>query len=344
MSGESNYSPYIIIGKLSRDFILTSEGNDINDLPGGHLLYAAIGMSPWERHPGLVARIGKNFPESFLELLEKYGYSSYGLKQTGLELDHRNFISFFERKSDSAKQTQQNVLSQYFKAGKPFPRALLGYNSRNNNDDSLTVRTPYTVLARDIPPEYLEARCVHLCPMDYLSHNLLPQAFSGMTRRTVTVQAGKGYMRPYFYDAVKTLVNGLSAFIVRERALQELFFEKRKISLLPDMMKTLLDFGAENIVVKANDCSYYFINRNDRLVKKLPSSVQGEFEKIGELSCFCGAYLVGLNETYDYVKAVCCGASRASLLQNDLNPFNNLHVFDGLVMEKARIMESKIEG
>ena len=36
MAGEGNYSPYVIIGKLSRDFILTSDGEDINDIPGGH--------------------------------------------------------------------------------------------------------------------------------------------------------------------------------------------------------------------------------------------------------------------------------------------------------------------
>ena len=44
MAGEESYSPYLIIGKLSRDFILTRDGNDISDIPGGHLLYSAIGI------------------------------------------------------------------------------------------------------------------------------------------------------------------------------------------------------------------------------------------------------------------------------------------------------------
>ena len=96
MAGEENYSPYLIIGKLSRDFILTREGKDLNDLPGGHLLYSAIGMAPWERNPGLVSRIGKNFPETFIENLTRYHFNTDGLKILSEDLEHRNFISFYE--------------------------------------------------------------------------------------------------------------------------------------------------------------------------------------------------------------------------------------------------------
>lgn len=345
MAGENNYSPYVIIGRLTRDFILTAEGKDINDIPGGHLLYTAIGMSPFERQPGLIARVGKNFPETNISLLKKYGLSTHGIKRVGFDLEQRNFISFFEDSGHKAGgfRDQRSTLSMYYKAGKPFPKELLGYNSGKNRTDSLTERTNDTILARDIPPEYLEARCVHLCPLDYLSHNLLPQAFHGFDRRTITIHASGGYMQPYFFDAVKTLVNGLTAFIVRERHVRNLFFEKYRITQLEDMMKILLDYGAENIVIKMEDRSYLFINRADRAVKRLPVPADSPFEKIGELSCFCGAYLVQLNETYDYIKALCFGAARATMLQNDTNPYNNLNILDSLLLEKARVMENKIE-
>ena len=346
MYGEHNYSPYLIIGKLSRDFLLTAEGECINNIPGGHLIYTAVGMTPWERHPVIVARVGKSYPEEFIELLKKYEFSTQGIKRLNSDFEQRNFISYYqsEGSSQSANRNQTSVLTHYFNAGKPFPRDLLGYNIQKNHTDSLTVRTEETILARDIPQEYLEARCIHLCPMDYLSHNLLPQAFSETENRTITVHAGSGYMQPYFYDAVKILVNGLTAFIVREQNLKNLFFEKYRISKVEDMMKILLDYGAENIVVKAEDRSYYFINRVDRTVKRLNPGGTESFEKIGELSCFCGAYVVGLNETYSYQTAVAYGAARADMLRNELNPFNNLEVYDALVKEKARIMESKIEG
>ena len=346
MAGGQDYSPYLIIGKLSRDFILTEEGEDINDIPGGHLLYTAIGMTPWEKHPGMVSRVGKNFPAVFIEKLNKYNFDTHGVKILDRDLEHRNFISRYGPglAYNAGRKNQQSVLSQYFHAGKPFPREMLGYNAGLDRMDSLTDRTADTVLSRDIPQNYLEARCIHLCPMDFLSHNLLPQAFSGEMKRTITICAGDGYMHPYYFNAVKTLVMGLSGFIAREKGVRELFSEKYRISSLDEMMRIMLDYGAENIVIRTEDRSYRFINRVDRKVKTLKTDAEGKWEKLGELACFCGAYIVGLNETYDYLKAVSYGAARASLLRDEKNPYNNLNVFDSLLNEKIRIMENRIEG
>ena len=151
-------------------------------------------------------------------------------------------------------------------------------------------------------------------------------------------------MQPFFFDSVKPLISGLSAFITREKHLRSLFSEKYRIGDTDDMMKILLGYGAENIVVKMEDGSYRFINRVDGTVRSLDPRDEGQRDKIGELSCFCGAYLIGLNETYDYVKAVAYGAARASLLKNELNPCNNLNVLESLLNEKIRLMENRVEG
>ena len=345
MAGEDNYSPYLIIGRLSRDFILTREGNDINDLPGGHVLYSAIGMSPWEKNPGLVARIGSNFPQKFIDYLTRYHFSTSGLKYLGDELEQRNFISFYEPEPGffPERSGRKSVLSQYFHAGKAFPRELLGYDSSSGHYGSGAERTKETILVRDIPRSFLEARCILLCPLDYLSHNLLPQAFSGAVRPTIVIHAGNDYMHPFFFDSVKPLISGLSAFITREKHLRSLFAEKYRINDPDDMMKILLGYGAENIVVMMADRTFRFINRVDGTVRHLDPGEAGQQDLIGELSCFCGAYLVGLNETYDHVRACAYGAARASLLRNDLNPFNNLNVLDTLLNEKIRLLTNRVE-
>lgn len=344
MSGESNYSPYLIIGKLSRDFILTELGEAINDIPGGHLLYTAIGMSPWEKGPGLVARIGKNFPEEYLSGLKNNGFSLHGLKKIAAPLEHRNFISYFEteNREEPENKKKRSVLSQYYNAGQPFPKELLGFN-KVNGTENLAVRSEETILAKDIPPEFQESRCVHLCPLDYLSHNLLPQAFFDTHKKTITIHASGTYMHPNFFESIKTLVNGLTAFMVREEHLKNLFYEKYRIRNITEMMKVLLDFGAENIIVKRSDRSYIFLNQFDGKTYRADPGNRDKFEKIGSFSCFCGAYVIGLNTTYDFKKAVAYGAARESLLLNEWNPYHNLNVFDALLMEKVRIMENKIE-
>ena len=344
MQDDRVYSPYLIIGKLSQDFILTSDGTDINDLPGGHLLYSAIGMTPWERNPLLVSRISHKFSRTYLEELKKYNFNLHGIKMVDVEIEHRNFISFFQSNEREKSEKSKSVLSEYFYAGKPFPRSLLGYVLPSKKTDSLTERTSETILSRDIPSDFLEARCIHLCPLDYLSHNLLPQVFSGTTGHTITIQAGDGYMQPYFYSPIKTLVNGLTAFIAKERQVKRLFSEEYKMKTLEDMMCALLDYGAENVVVMEEEKSFCFISRVDRKVFRMKADDSEQWDKIGLLSCFCGAYIVGLNETYDYKKAAAYGAARSSMLRNERNPFNNLNIFERLLTEKIRIMENRIEG
>ena len=341
MAGERNYSPYVIIGKLTRDFILTPEGDAVSDIPGGHLLYTAIGMSPWEKHPGLVSKVGKSYPEEFLELLKKNEFSLYGIKRLDFEIEQRNFISYFESESTKKNQDNKSLLSQYFHAGKPFPKELLGYNNFTVSNP-ITAKTHETFLVRDIPREYLEARCVHLCPMDYLSHNLLPQAFPGLERRTITIHASNLYMQPHFYDPVKTLVNGLSGFFTREKQLKSLFYEKYRFKDISDMMKILLDYGSENIIVKMDDLSYKFINRFERKIFHLDPGSDRKREVLGSYSSFCGGFIIGLNTTYDYKKAAAYGAARESLMRNEWKPYNNLNVYEDLLNEKVRIMESKI--
>ena len=150
-------------------------------------------------------------------------------------------------------------------------------------------------------------------------------------------------MHPFFFDSVKPLISGLSAFITREKHLRFLFAEKYRINDPDDMMKILLGYGAENIVVMMADRTFRFINRVDGTVRHLDPGEAGQQDLIGELSCFCGAYLIGLNETYDHVRACAYGAARASLLRNDLNPFNNLNVLDTLLNEKIRLLTNRVE-
>ena len=110
MPEDINYSPYVIVGKLSRDFILTDKGNDLNGVPGGHLLYSAIGMSPWEKHPGLVSRISKNYPELYIKLLEKHGLDVRSIKIVDDQIEDRCFINYFTKEHNSEKKIREKFM------------------------------------------------------------------------------------------------------------------------------------------------------------------------------------------------------------------------------------------
>ncbi len=332
-----NYSPYLIIGKLSRDFYITAENRSIDDAPGGHLLYSAIGMSPWERHPGLVSRVGKNYPAEFTAELAKHGFGTKGIRVLDKDIEHRCFsCQYHEEDEYNIERKSQSVLAYYFHSGKTFPRELLGYTQPPKFVKDIRQRTDETILARDIPSDYLEARCVHLCPMNYLTHYLLPQAFAGGEKRTITIEAGTEYMHPAFYDDVKKLVRGLTAFIVKEADLRSLFADHLRVNEVPDMMKTVRDWGAEYVVTVMENDDYLLAGSSDGTVKRMRSSeFMNNTDKIGAVSCFCGAFLTGLNETYDLYEAAARGAARTSLLHNESNPYHNLEILEALVNEKA---------
>ncbi len=50
----------------------------------------------------------------------------------------------------------------------------------------------------DIPEFYLEASGVHICPIDHLSHIILPSVFRQGRATTVTLTPSPRYMKPTF--------------------------------------------------------------------------------------------------------------------------------------------------
>ncbi len=332
-----NYSPYLIIGKLSRDFIITEDHRNVDDVPGGHLLYSAIGMNPWERHPRLVSRVGKNYPAEFTEQLAKHGFGTKGVRVLNQNIEHRRFIcQSHDEDIYKPERDSRSVLSFYFHTGKTFPRELLGYTQPPKYVKDISQKTDDTIIARDIPADYLEARCVHLCPMSYLSHYLLPQAFGGDEKRTVTMEACSEYMQPIFFKEIKKLVRGLTAFIVKEEDLRCLFADHLRIREMSDMMKSVLDWGAEYAIAALQNGDYLLAEAGNGTVRRMRSSeVMNSRNTIGTLSCFCGAFVTGLNETYDLCAAAARGAARVSMLSDVGNPYHNLEVLEALANEKS---------
>lgn len=332
-----NYSPYLIIGKLSRDFIITEDDRNVDDVPGGQLLYSAIGMSPWERHPCLVARVGKNYPAEFITQLARHGFGTKGVRVLDQNVEHRRFICL-SHDEDVCKQERnsRSVLSFYFHIGKIFPRELLGFTQPPKYVKDINRRTDETIIVRDIPSDYFEARCVHLCPMSYLSHYVLPQAFSRDEKRTVTIEACSEYMQPVFFQEVKKLVHGLTAFIVKEKDMRSLFSDNLRIREMSDMMKIALDWGVEYVITALKNGDYLLAHAGNGEVRRMRSSeVMDSRKKIDALSCFCGAFLTGLNETYDLYIAAARGAARVSMLNGVDNPYHNLEVLEALANEKT---------
>ncbi|RPI33905.1 MAG: hypothetical protein EHM70_04620, partial [Chloroflexota bacterium] len=156
---------FIIAGPLRRDYAVLPSGRALLDVPGGSLLYAAAGLLVWEKSPapGLVARVGEDYPQEWLDTFKSRGMDTRGIRVLPEAIDLRSFYIYSER---NARQSDDPV-AHFSRLGMPFPKSLLGYRSPSSSVDSRTKLTQISLRQADIIPDYLDASAAHLCPIEY---------------------------------------------------------------------------------------------------------------------------------------------------------------------------------
>lgn len=189
---------FIIAGQLTRDFVILPSQDLLIDVPGGSALYASVGVSIWEPDPppGMIARVGEDYPQIWLDIFNQSGIDIRGVNILPQAVDVRSFHSFsgWERLSD------RDPVAHFSRLGLRFPKKLLGYQSRDSFLNSRTQLLPISIRQGDIPESYLDATVAHLCPIDYLSHSLLPAILRQANFTTITLDPPPGYMNPTYWE------------------------------------------------------------------------------------------------------------------------------------------------
>jgi len=306
---------YLLLGQLSRDFIVTTLDEVLVDIPGGNLIYAAVGLSRWDSNIGLISRIGEDYPRNWLEQFNQKGCDTRGIRILPESHDLRSFMAYTSRMS----YTRDDPVSHFARLGIPFPKALLGYRDTSHQLNNTTTLAPLSIRQSDIPESYRHARAAHVCPIDFLSHSLLPTALRTMGVNTVTLDPSAGYMHPAFWDDVLSLLSGLTAFMPTERKIRDLF--RGRTEDLWEMAEELSKFGCDFIVIRSMkdgvrlyDCD----GKNRWHVPVYPSEVS---DPTGMDHAFCGGFLAGYQQTYDPVIALLYGSVSESLVGEGSGPF-----------------------
>jgi len=212
---------FVIAGRLLREYLILPSKQVLLDVPGGNSLYAAVGTAIWEPDPppAVVARVGEDYPREWLEEFSRRGLDTRGIQVLPQAIDLRYFAVYASRKERSS----DDPVAHFAHLGQPFPKALLGYRNTASSLDSKIRLLPISLRQGDIHPDFLDASAAHLCPLDYLTHSLLPAVFRQAEFTTVTLDPSPGYMNPTFWDEVPALVTALTAFLPSEEELGALF-------------------------------------------------------------------------------------------------------------------------
>jgi sugar/nucleoside kinase (ribokinase family) len=327
---------FLIAGQLRREYIILPSGEARLDVPGGNALYAAVGLAIWEPDPppAIVARVGEDYPQEWLTQYARRGLDTRGVRVLPHAVDVRTFTAYMSR---TVRATDDPV-AHFAHAGLPYPKAMLGYRDTSSAIDSRTRLLPTSIRQADIPSDYLDATAAHLCPLDYLTHSLLPAVLRQAEFTNVTLDPSPGYMNPTYWTDVPALVTGLTAFLPSEEEMRSLF--QGRSSDLWEMAEALAAYGCEIIVIKRGEGGQLLYDASAHARWEIPAYPARLVDPSGAGDAFCGGFLAGYWRTYEPLQAALYGNISASLVVEGMGPF---YALDSLpALPQARLDALKL--
>lgn len=324
----------VFAGQLRRDFALFPDSRALLDVPGGNLPYAAAGWAAWEveNMPGLVARVGEDYPREWLEDFAWRGFDTRGIRILPEAIDLRSFYVYVDRNT----RLVDDPVAHFARLGVPLPKAMLGYRVPTTTFHSRTRLGPTSLRQGDLPEDYLGASAAHLCPLDYLTQILLPVVLRQAGVTTVTLDPSPRTMTPMFWDDIPALIPGLTAFLPSEGEMRALFHGRS--SDLWEMAEALASYGCEFIVIKRGERGqllYDAVSKSRWEVSAYPARL---VDVTGAGDAFCGGFLAGYRQTYDPIQAVLYGSISASLVVEGSGPFFALDALPSLARARLQAL------
>jgi len=332
-----DFSPRIIVlGKLTRDYILTQDGISRADIPGGDGIFSAAGVRFWDELPGLCARIGEMYPQRWLESFETNGINTLGII-THSEIP--DIIRFFRYTSPDTF-TQNDPIAHYAQLGIPIPKGLLGYVNPLQQTDSQTQASLHYIRSYEIPPAYLDAIAAHLCPLDYVSYTTLLHTLKQGSIHTISMDPSEGIMNSLFYSSLADLVRNLTIFQTTESKIRQLFLGRTED--IWEMADQIGSWGAEMVVIHCGSQGQYLLDHSSKkrwVLSAYPSHV---VDPTGAGAVFCGGFLAGYLQHYDPLMACLKGSISASFSVEGSGPLYILDTLPGLAERRLEKLKETV--
>ena len=329
---------FLIAGKITRDTVVLPSDQVLLDVPGGNVLYAAVGVAIWEPQPppAVVARVGEDYPREWLDQFARRGLDTRGVQVLAQSVDVRSFIAYVSRNVRS----KEDPVAHFARLGLPFPKDLLGYRVQDSYLDSRTQLMPTSLRQGDIPGDFLDAGVAHLCPVDYLTHSLLPAVLRQAEFTTVSLDPSPGYMNPTFWDDVPALLTGLTAFLPSEEEMRSLF--QGRSTDLWEMAEALAAYGCEIIIIKRGEGGQMLYDAATRTRWEVTAYPSRMVDPSGAGDAFGGGFLAGYRRSYDALEAVLFGNISASLVVEGTGPFYALDALPGLAQARLEALRQAV--
>jgi len=297
----------IFLGSLARETIINKKGEVFLDKPGGNLLYSSYACKLWGKNPALLSKVGISFSEDWIDKISHRGVNTAGIKRLPQDLEHRKFYFI-----DPSGQVITEYPQKYFaEMGHPFPKILLGYANQEKKLDSKHKCSKLTVKPDDIPIEYFDCRNLALCPLDFISHNLITTEFRSKNNARIFMHAGCGYMHYSFFNEVPALVSGAELLFTSQRYAKDFF--RGKIDDVWEMLEFFSSFNIEIVIIQDDQKgTYLFLSSNKKKVF-LPHYPVEIVDPVGFADAYFGGFVACYLKHFDPLIAAAGGAATASI-------------------------------
>jgi sugar/nucleoside kinase (ribokinase family) len=294
----------VCCGGLRIDYLVTHEGQAHLREMGGNALYAAIGARVWSERVGLLARVGENYPDGWLDALEQNGLDVRGIHTVPGRQDMRTFYAYV----DPRTRLDTDPAYHFARIGQPLPDDLHDYVHSTPGQDDPDRYEPLAVQPKDWPPAFEGARALHLSPISIRTHAHLPERARQAGVTQITADPGERYMVPRLRPHVEALLENVEAFMPSEMEVRSLLGDI-------DLWDAALEFarhGPRIVVIKVGDQGALVYERGRGRRTHVPPYPACVADVTGAGDSFCGGFAVGLAETGDPVRAALYGTVSAS--------------------------------
>jgi len=325
----------VILGRLTQESIINARNEAFINQPGGNLLYAAYGFHLWGGCAGLISQVGCNYPQDWISILAKRGFDITGITRKQEDIDARRFYAI------QGDQIHIDNPQKYFSdLSLPFPRDLLGYSSDQTRLDNRKNLSIFTIKTDDIPSEYLDAGFLLVCPLDFLTHSLIPPFFRSKTGCEVIIHPSRSYLHSSFYYDFPPVVRGASAMIASEENLLNLFLGK--LDDIWEIAEAIADFGVQNVVILRKGQGYLLYSGYNHKRMAFPTYPSEAVDPIGVESAFCGGFFAGYVNHLDPVQAVQMGSVTASIKIQGSTPYYLLDTLPELAYARLEVLKDQV--
>lgn len=293
----------VICGGLRVDYIIRADGQVRLRELGGNAIYAAVGARQWVEQVHLVARVGDNYPDGWLERLTTLGMAVDGVRRLPGDHDMRTFYAYL----DDRTRVDRDPERHFARIGQPLPDDLIDYV--HSTTEQGRAASPLNLRGSDLSPTLAAADVAHIAPMGLGSQSELVAAFRQGGSRLVTLDPGEYSATGPARRTLREMVAGVDAFLPSEMEVAHLLGP-----LAPrEAAVRFAAWGAPLVVIKRGPAGALLYERDaDRLtmISPFPASV---VDVTGAGDSFSGAFAVALALTGDPRQAARMGTVAASL-------------------------------